>query len=214
MRENNTRERLLDAAERLFADKGFQETSVRAITTEANAHLAAVNYHFGSKQELIHSVIARRLDPLNRERIRLLEAAQAEAGGTPVPLTSILHAFFAPAVHLFIEQPNFMCLAGRLVSEPDKELNQAFTSRFEEMYLRFIPALRPALPNLTAKELFWRMHFVIGAMIHTHTNSSTLEYLSGGLSTVSDAEEVIGRLISFCAAGLHAPLPLAGEATQ
>lgn len=207
MDEKDTKERILDTAEHLFAEKGFKETSVREITSAAQAHLAAVNYHFGSKEGLIREVLARRTEPLNRERLQILESFEVEAGNRPVPLELILHALFAPPIKLCLEHPNFMRLAGRMLSEPDKELRRVFVSQFQEVFLRFKTALGRALPDLPENELLWRMHFLVGAMIHTYTNYVVLESLSGGLCVLTDDEKVVERLINFCVAGLCAPLP-------
>ncbi|MBI2487952.1 MAG: TetR/AcrR family transcriptional regulator [Deltaproteobacteria bacterium] len=207
MDEKDTKERILDTAECLFAEKGIKETSVREITSAAEAHLAAVNYHFGSKEGLIRAVLTRRTEPLNKERLRILETFEVEAGSTPVPLESILHALFTPPIKLCLKHPDFMRLAGRMLSEPDKELRRVFVSQFEEVFLRFKTALGRTLPDLPEKELLWRMHFIAGAMIHTYTNYAVLESLSSGLCILTDDEEVVERLISFCVAGLRTPLP-------
>src|SRR6476661_10749602 len=79
-----TKDRILDAAEALFMEHGFEATSLRALTAAAGVNLAAVNYHFGSKEELFQSVLTRRLDPMNQERIDLLEKVEREAGGRPL----------------------------------------------------------------------------------------------------------------------------------
>lgn len=214
MDERDTRERLLDTAERLFAEKGVKETSVREITGVAKAHLAAVNYHLGSKEGLIREVLARRTEPLNHERLRLLDAYEVEAGDASVSLELILHALFAPAIEFCLKYPNFMQLAGRMLSEPDTNLRRVFVSQFEEVFIRFKTALRIALPYLPEKELLWRMHFLAGAMIHTYTNHSVLELLSGGLCTIADKQEVVERLVNFSAAGLRTPPPAeSGKAT-
>jgi AcrR family transcriptional regulator len=207
MDEKAVKERILDTAEHLFAEKGIKETSVRDITTEAKAHLAAVNYHFGSKEGLIRSVLARRTEPLNQERLRILETFEVAAGNIAVPLELILHALFAPPIKLCLKHPDFMRLAGRMLSEPDKGIRHVFLSQFKEVFLRFKTALSRALPDLPEKELLWRMHFLAGAMIHTYTNYVVLESLSSGLCILTDDEEVAERLINFSAAGLRAPLP-------
>ncbi len=201
------KERLLDVSERLFAENGIQETSVRDITSAANAHLAAVNYHFGSKEELIRAVIARRAEPLNRLRLQLLEAYEAEACGGPVPLERILHAFFAPSITLCLQHPDVMRLAARMLFQADKDVRRVFLSQFLDTFLRFKSALmRHALPELPERELFWRMHFLIGAMIHTWANHSDLEWVSGGLCTLENEQDMMERLITFCAGGLRAPI--------
>lgn len=207
MTDIGIKERILDVAERLFAENGIKESSVRAITTAADAHLAAVNYHFGSKEGLTRAVIARRVDPLNQERLRLLNTYEADAAGAPVPLESILHAFFAPSIHHCLQHPHFMRLAGRMVSEPDKDLHNVFISHFEEVFFRFKAALTRTLPNLPEKALLWRIHFFVGAMIRAWTiHYSDLDWLSGGVVSVTDEREVLDQLITFCAAGLRAPV--------
>src|ERR1700682_6647964 len=85
-----TKARILDAAEALFMEHGFEATSLRTITAAAGANLAAVNYHFGTKEELFEAVLARRLDPMNQERIDLLDKVEREAGGKPASCEKIL----------------------------------------------------------------------------------------------------------------------------
>src|SRR5580704_13248627 len=94
----NTKDRILDAAERLFARDGFEATSLRAITTEASVNLAAVNYHFQSKEALVQAVIGRRMGPANAQRLALLDAYEAQAVDAPVPLEKIMDAFLRPVV--------------------------------------------------------------------------------------------------------------------
>src|SRR6478736_9839979 len=95
-----TKERILDAAETLFMEHGFEATSLRAITTAAGVNLAAVNYHFGSKEELFQAVLTRRLDPMNQERIELLGRIEREAGGRALSCEKILFAMLIPALKL------------------------------------------------------------------------------------------------------------------
>jgi len=201
------KQRLLDVAERLFAEVGIQQTSVREITSAAEAHLAAVNYHFGSKEGLLRAVIARRTEPLNRERIRLLNTYEAESNGARVPLEQILHALFAPSIQLCLQHPNFMRLAGHMLFEPDRELHRVLLSHFVDVFHRFKSALMQGpLSDVPEVELLWRMHFLIGAMIHTWSNHADLEWLSDGLCTFTNEQAMIDRLITFCAAGLRAPI--------
>ena len=214
MDRTDIKERILDVAEHLFAENGVKETSVRDITTAAGVHLAAVNYHFRSKEELVRAVIARRAAPLNRRRLELLEAYEAEAGDGPAPLERILHAFFAPSVQLCLQHADVMRLAARILFEADKDLRRIFLSHFVDVFLRFKSAvMRHMPPELPERELFWRMHFLIGAMIHTWANHSDLEWISGGLCTFANEQDMIERLIAFCAAGLRAPLPAHSEVT-
>ncbi len=198
-----TKQRLLDAAERLFAQDGFK-TSLRAVTAKAGANLAAVSYHFGSKDKLIAAVFARRLGPLNRSRLLLLDEVEAAAGKRRPKLKAVLHAFIAPTIYLWRDHPHFMQLIGRLHSEPNEKLLRSFLSHFSEVIVRFRAAGVRAMPKLPASELMWRMHFLVGAMIHTWTKPRILERLSGGMCRVSDYDEIIDRLVNFGAGGLRA----------
>ena len=206
MYERDTRERILNAAERLFAERGIKESSIREVTKMAGTNLASVNYYFGSKEGLIRDTISRRLEPLNKERLRLLDSLEIEAGGAPLSVELILNALFSPAIEFCLSHPDFMRLAGRMLFESDKALRAVFMSQFDEVIIRFKAALSRSLPDLPERELLWRIHFLAGAMIHTYTNHSILEAFSGGLCKITDDKEVVDRLINFCGAGLRAPL--------
>lgn len=203
----NTRERLLDTAERLFGEKGIRETSLRDITAEAKANLAAVNYHFGSKEGLLRAVLARRIDPLNQERLRLLDAYESETGDAPVSLDNILHAFTSPSITLCHKNPAYMRVVGRIMLDPDKAMREMFLSQFKVVARRFIAALSRALPTLPEAEIVWRINFVIGAEIHTWIHFANLEFFSEDALAFADEQDVLERLIAFCAAGMRAPLP-------
>src|ERR1700744_12731 len=115
----NTKDRILDAAERLFARDGFEATSLRAITTEAEVNLAAVNYHFQSKEALVQAVIGRRMGPVNARRLALLDAYEAQSGRHPVSFDKILEAFLRPVVEMVGTHARaFVPLIGRLYTEP------------------------------------------------------------------------------------------------
>src|SRR5437764_6402442 len=95
-----TKERILDVAEALFMEHGYEATSLRAITTAAEVNLAAVNYHFGSKEELFQAVLTRRLDPMNQQRLELLTRFEGEAAPKPLGCDRILSAPLIPALKL------------------------------------------------------------------------------------------------------------------
>lgn len=207
MDATNTRERLLDTAERLFGERGIRETSLRDITAEAQTNLAAVNYHFGSKEGLLRAVLARRIDPLNQERLRLLDDYETKAGGAPVPLEKILYAFTFPSINLCYQSPDYMRVVGRMLLDPDKAMREMFLSQFQEVSRRFLAALSRALPTLPEAEIVWRVSFVVGAEIHTWIHFPNLEFFSEDALTFADEQDVLERLIAFCAAGMRAPLP-------
>lgn len=204
-----TPDRLLDAAERLFAERGVGQTSLRAVTEAAGANLAAVNYHFGSKTGLLFAVIDRRVVPMNDERLQLLDAVEAGAGPDGPSLHAVVEAFLAPAVKVGQkdgEGRHFFALVARLHSEPDEGLRRDFIQRFEGVSQRFLPALQACLPELSVPELFWRIHFIIGALCHVVGNCLLLQDMSQGACRADD-NEALPRLIAFSVAGLAAPPP-------
>jgi AcrR family transcriptional regulator len=203
-RSADTRVRILDAAETLFADKGLESTSMRALTTLAQVNLAAVNYHFGSKEGLIVAVYARRLGPVNQERLAQLDALERKGKAT---VEEILLAYVAPVMRLIHDQNRggeiFMRLLGRALYEPGAFLAQLFREEMEPVLNRFTTALQRCLPRLTAEDLFWRMHFGGGAIAYTLAQIHRLELLSKGVVDPKDVDGVIVRLVDFMAAGMH-----------
>ena len=201
-----TKERLLNAAERLFAEKGIQATSLREITAEAGANLAAVNYHFGSKEALIRSVLDRRLQPLNGERLRQLEEAEAAAGEAGPEIDAILTALVGPAFRLGDDdQHDFAALISRLHFETDENITELLVESFGEVQRRFFDALQRALPELSPRQLFFRLHFAIGAMAMLVVNQHVLIRASRGLITEIDTDNAIRRLVNFLSHGFRAP---------
>jgi AcrR family transcriptional regulator len=208
----DTKDRLLEAAELLFAEKGPDATSVRDIAAAADANLGAMNYHFGTKDELLRAVVARRLRPLNEERLRLLDEAEREGGERGPALEAVLNAFIAPTIHLTREKPAFARLMGRLHLQPDPELRRYFLSIHERLIEKLTSALRRALPAAPIEEVFWRMHFLVGAMIHTWTGCMELEEVTKGVCRFDDEEALIRRLVAFGAAGLRGAVAAKPEA--
>lgn len=201
-----TKIRLLDAAERLFAEHGLGNTSLRAITQEAGANLAAVNYHFGSKEGLIRAVLGRRLEPLNAERLELLQRLEAEAGENGLSLEEILYALIAPAFQLGGKGSHeFAALMARLHFEQDEQILDLLLDNFRDVQRRFLEALQQALPELSPRQLAYRFHFAIGAMAMVVVNRKVLLRAARGLIDSIDTENVIRRLINFLAHGFRAP---------
>ena len=206
--QKETKELILDAAEKLFAKQGFDATSLRQITSAAGVNLAAVNYHFGSKEALIDAVIFRRLEPLNRERLDLLDRLENEAGEQGPALEKIVAAFIGPPLRMQqtagSEGANFMRLIGRVMSDPSDRLLAQFINQLREVIERFSAAFGRALPDLSAADLLWRMIFMVGSMAHTMSISSHLPKATGGLCDPSDAGALIKMMTPFLAAGMRA----------
>jgi AcrR family transcriptional regulator len=209
--EKDTRSRILDVAERLFADSGFVATSLRALTTEASANLAAVHYHFGSKDELIREVLRRRIEPLNRERLELLDRLEQSSDTAGPSIEAIVEAFIGPPLRMSQDPARggrvFMRLFGQAVSRPDPSLRGFIADQFREVAARFNRALLRAQPGLDEREAYWRMLFMIGAMAHTMTLADEVYEISGGLCDSRDARGLLQRLVAFLSAGFRASLP-------
>ena len=211
-----TKEQILDAAEALIAEKGIDAVSLRAITSAAKVNLAAVHYHFGSKDALVHKVFERRIRPVNARRLELLDAAE-KAGGASVELEPVLRAFIQPAIRLYAQDPKgpmFMRVCGRIYAEPSHHLQTSLDDFFAEIVARLGEACARALPDLDEEELAWRMHFTVGTMIHTLMEHDRLKRFTNGLCTMEDPEALIDRMITFCAAGMRAPRARAEQAVE
>ena len=198
----------MNAAEDLFATRGPNGVSLRQIIARAKVNLAAIHYHFGSKESLLQAVFSRRIVPLNAERIALLESFEREAGRRTVALPKIIEALVGPALRLSRDPAKggakFMRLLGRCFTEPDIKIQAMITRQIETVGERFMPAFQKALPKLPPADLLWRLHFLVGAMAHTMADVERLGQYSDGLCDPNDTEGTIRRLVTFLTAGLKA----------
>ena len=207
-----TKDRILDAAETLFMEHGYEATSLRSLTTAADVNLAAVNYHFGTKEELFEAVLTRRLDPMNQRRLELLTRFESESAPKPLPCERILSALLVPALALARDPArggsNFLRLLGRAYADPAPFIRQLLSDQYAEMITRFKAAFARALPQMPRKELSWRLHFIMGALSYTLAGTDALKLIAelNPLETAND-EILLRRLAPFLLAGLTAPLP-------
>lgn len=219
----DTKSRILDAAEELFMEHGFEATSLRLITTAAAVNLAAVNYHFGSKEELFQAVLTRRLDPMNQDRLQLLAAYEADTAGKSgkgaLTCEKIISAMFIPALKLARDHEqggkNFLRLLGRAYADPAPFIREFLSNQYAEMITRFRAAFGRALPHLPREEVSWRLHFVMGALSYTLAGTDALKMIAQfHPEEVNNDELLLKRLAPFLAAGLRAPLHQASGAHQ
>lgn len=204
-----TKERILDAAERLFAEKGVDATSLRKVTGAAGVNVAAIHYHFGSKEELLRAVIGRRFDPVNQERLKRLDRLEAAASEPSVE--DILRAFLEPALEMLDalgEQSALLArLVARIYSDASEPLKNVLVSQFGDIFARFVGALMEALPELPPAEVVLRFQYTAGVL---HQSLSIIELPVAEVSPVElpalDTEDMLQRMVSFVAAGLRAPL--------
>ena len=215
VRNTDTRERILDAAERLFMAYGHDGTSMRQITGEAAVNLAAVNYHFGSKEALIQEVFRRRLDWLNEERMRVLDRLEAEAGGQPVKPSLIVDAFFGTLLRMADDEARggmtFLRLLGRTLTEPSEFIRAFLAHEYKAVMDRFKEALFRALPDVPKAEIVWRFHFMLGATSYAIAGTDALRLVTDWQIEEEDSidrlDRLVPRLMSFLIGGLRAPLP-------
>jgi AcrR family transcriptional regulator len=208
-----TRVALLDAAERLFSQNGIEGTSVREIIKAADVNLGAINYHFGTKDRLALEVFARRLQPVNQERIARLDTLEAAARSQPLKLEQILDALIRPALeseaHSAKNCEDFMRLISRSFQEPNPEVKKFVEQQFAEVARRFDTAILRAVPGLPPSDLFWRICFLHGALHHGLQTWLRFEQMPCAMlhpaATKPDREGLIQHLITFLAAGMSAP---------
>ncbi len=212
---NMTRDRILATAERLFMQHGFDGASMRRITAAAKVNLAAVNYHFGSKEALIQEVFRRRLHSLNQTRMDALDALEQEANGKPIKPSKILDAFFGTLLRIAEQEPQggptFLKLLGRTLTEPTEFIRAFLADEYQSVLARYQEALFKALPNVPKSEIVWRFHFMLGATAYAIAGTDSLRLITDWAETDEDPNDgvhhLIPRLMSFLVGGLRAPLP-------
>jgi AcrR family transcriptional regulator len=205
--EGDPQQRLLDAAESLFAEHGYHGVSLRTITAAAGVNVAAANYYFRSKEGLFRAVFARRVGPMSAERHRLLDACIARAAGKPPPIEEVLEAFIAPAVRITAspQAEAFKKLSGRTSTDPSPEVRRTVYELYDEVAARFVDVLRQACPHLSREDLFWRLSCIYGAMMYVRADNGRLQGLLGRDLDMMDSEAALRHLIPFLAAGMKLP---------
>lgn len=200
----STKERILGAAEQLFAQHGFEGASLRQVTAAANVNLAAVNYHFGSKENLINEVFRRRLDELNARRLAALDAVAAHPD---VSLDSLLDAFIRPALEMSLDRTgggNFVRVLARAYAEHNDALRKFLSENYGHVMKRFHAVFARLLPDLDKEELYWRLDIVAGALTYAMADFGVIKRKSG-VTEQMHRERAAEHLIRFAAAGLRAP---------
>ena len=212
---SQTRQRILDAAERLFMENGYEGTSTRMVTSAAAVNLAAVNYHFGSKEALMQEVLRRRLATLNQERLRVLDEAESQAAGAPLKPSQIVDGLFGTLLRMAdAEGPGGrICqrLIGRTLTEPADFIRTFLAAEYADVLERYKAALFRALPDVPRAEIVWRFHFMLGATSYAIAGTDALQLVTDWQVQEDDAtqaEKMMPRLMAFLLGGLRAALPL------
>ncbi|MEZ9329337.1 TetR/AcrR family transcriptional regulator [Vibrio breoganii] len=201
-----TKQKIIEVAESLFAEKGFKDTSLRAITSQANVNLASVNYHFGDKKTLIRAVLDRYLEEFMPQLERELESIDLR---TNVSMTDVFYALKTPLTNLDKEfdrgASRFLLLVGRGYSDVQGHLRWFITTRYGHVLDRFTQAVIQANPNLDKETLFWRLHFTLGTCVFTMASSEALlEIANSEFEVNTDVEAMFDQIVPFLASGMCA----------
>lgn len=203
---DDTKDRILSEAEKLFAQQGYASTSIRQIISKAKANLAAIHYHFGSKEALFFEIVRRYLEGLNRQRLLLLEKELAACKNETPSVRNIVTAFLKPISEMHqsgSETKQFSLMLGRAFSE-DPVLKRKISSKFfKDISVQFINAFHLALPMLGQEEIYWRFHFMVSTMVGSLMAPDRLAYLSNNACQSEDIREMVTRLTHFVVGGME-----------
>jgi AcrR family transcriptional regulator len=216
MPSDQTRTAILAAAERLYAERGFGDVTLRDIVAEANVNLAAVNYHFGSKDELIAELFVTRSLALNRERLRELRAAEDRGGGR-ADIADILRALVGPTLRGCLGPERERSTAARFmirVSIESVPPIHRIRNREIDHLRKFVAAMRRSLPGQSDVELYWGLHFALAMAQQTVRDSERLTKLSEGKCDVDDVDSIVARVVSVAVMGLVGGAPQTRPATR
>ena len=201
----STRDRIMQAAERLFAERGIDGVSLREITATAGVNIAAAHYHFGSKKMVLEELFAQRSAPIAKRRLELLAQVRRDKKGKPV-LEDVLEAFLQPALQARDDPggASFVLLRARIAFENAQVRKAVLGKAFDASSREFLRILAQALPGLDKDEMYWRFHFVLGAMVYTMAAPGRIEAITEGAVDSTDSAVALSRLVAFAAAGFRA----------
>ena len=199
----STKDRILSAAEALFARQGFAATSLRQVTSRADVNIAAVNYHFGSKENLVNEVFRRRMDQMSEERLAGLKAACRDAPGQLEP---VLAAFVEPALAMAQDRhggADFVRVIARAYAESNDGLRKFLSDRYGHVLREFAKAITGCVEGLGKEDLYWRLDFLAGALVYAMSDFGLIKRPSG-TSESSHRQRAAAALIRFASAGFKA----------
>lgn len=212
----DTKLRLLHAAGRLFAERGYSGTSLRAVTRAAGVSVSAANYHFGSKEALMLATLGRVVEPVNQARIERLDAVERAAGDAAPALEAVLEAFLAPAIErrdTSSGRSDFRSLVARLYSDPPDVVAAFKQQNFGPVSERFTAAVQRILPDRDPREIQLGLQLVVGMMVHVIAGQLELgpeRYPGVGAAAPPADSELLASMVRFAAAGLRS---VSGPAT-
>jgi AcrR family transcriptional regulator len=206
MKNTDTKTKILDVAEKLFAEVGIHATSIRQIVKEAGVNVASLHYHFGSKEAVIHEIITRRLSPINEMKIKRLDQLVEEAAGNPPDLEAVLRAFIEPHIQMQKAAGEKVKILMKLMVQIEDDAERLKVMQdpvFMNVFNRFTSALQSILPHLAFSELIWRFKFMIFSM-HAIMVQHPIPQNSQFKDEKEKTEDIVNYLITFLKAGFLA----------
>lgn len=205
--ESSRKEKILDAAEAVFADLGFDAASLRRIVLDAGVNLATVYYYFGSKEGLFEAIVKRRFEPVHQEQEERLRQLEAAFGGQPIPVEKIVEVMVEIPVRRSapgsVTDENIKRLLGRIVNDPNPKTQQLLHEQHNKIRQSYAAVFRRSLPELPEEDLQWRLEFIWGALAFILCNPARKRPC--GLCDPIDPAALVSQMVSFFAAGLRAP---------
>jgi AcrR family transcriptional regulator len=202
-----TKQKILDAAEKLFARRGFHGVSIRDITSAAGVDVALSNYHFGPKKNLLAAVLERRAQILNDERLHMLAEAKRQAAPKAASAEAVINAFTYPLNNRSARGgpgwKSYFALVAQINNSPEWG-GVMMSQYFDHVVHVFIEALGDVFPQCHERELYWAYHFLSGALTLTFAETRRVDNLSAGLCKSTDLDAVHERLVPFCVGGFKA----------
>lgn len=200
----STKDRILGAAEELFAQHGFAGTSLRQVTSRADVNIAAVNYHFGSKENLVNEVFRRRMDEMSQQRLTALRVALERHPGELEP---ILAAFVEPALAMAQDHhggASFVRVIARAYAEKNDALRKFLSDHYGHVLRDFARAIGAVVPGMSKETLYWRLDFLAGALTYAMSDFGLIKRPTGA-SEAAHRARAVRELIRFAAAGIQCP---------
>ncbi|MCW5692600.1 MAG: TetR family transcriptional regulator [Pseudolabrys sp.] len=203
-----TRQKILDAAEFLFAEHGYSAVSLRSITARAGVNVAAIHFHFASKEALFEALFDRRVSPINAARVAALDALVQKAPDSAISVEQVIEEFIKP--HLMssdsfdagrIVMLQFMA---RVAAENDPDLQAFMNERFFPPWRVLVQATKRALPDIAENEVSWGLFFLLGALYYVNPSRRWLTEVTQGKCDVNDTRSAYKYLVPFLAGGLRA----------
>lgn len=211
----DTKNRLLNATERLFASHGFAGVTMRGVADRAHTNIASAHYHYGSKEGMVMAMLKRRIEPINANRLKYLGDSRSLAGDRALRPREIFRALILPVCHEIAKsaatRENLAQLVARSFTEPARFIQKMHQRFFRELSENFVAELQRTYPKASPKDLYWNLHLVISSMLGTFAQHRRLGDFSKGICDENDVEDLSRRLIDFVSTGFEAGINSSSE---